>query len=112
MARLTLAAQTITQGFSPVYSAIVAADDAQFVYDPAVFLHIRNTTVGAIVVTIPTNEMIDSDLDVPDRTISVAATPGAKFTKRFDKDIYQQTDGYVYIDVPAVGIEIAVLKLP
>jgi hypothetical protein len=112
MARLTLTVQTITQGLSPTYTAIVAADDAQFVYDPNAFLHIRNTTVGAIILTLPTNEMIDTDLDVPDRTISIAATPGAKFTKKLDKDIYMQTDGYVYLNSPTDGLEIAVLKLP
>ena len=111
MARLTLTVQTITQGLAPVYTAIVAADDAQFVFDPDAFLHIRNTSVGALVVTLPTNQFVDGDLDVPDRTISIPATPGAKFTKQFARETYRQIDTMVYIDVPATGIEVAVLKV-
>jgi len=112
MARLTLTTQTITHGLAPTYTAIVAADDAQFLFDPAVFLHVCNTTVGAIVLTIPANQNVDGDLAVPARTISIAATPGAKFTKRFEKDTYVQADGYVYLNSPTDGLEIAVLKLP
>ncbi len=52
----------------------------------------RNTTGGAIVLTIPTNQNIDGDLDVPDRTISIPAA-GAKFTRTFEKDTYRQSDG-------------------
>jgi len=112
MARLTIAAQTLTQGLSPTYSAIVAADDAQFVFDPDAFLHIRNTTAGTLVLTIPTNQSVDGDLTVPSRTISVAATPGAKFSKKFPKETYRQSDGYVYLNTAADGVEVAVLKLP
>jgi hypothetical protein len=112
MARLTLTVQTLTMGLAPTYSAIVAADDAQFAFDPDAFLHIRNTTGGAIVLTIPTNQNVDGDLDVPDRTISIPASPGAKFTKPFAKDTYKQSDNMVYLNAPTDGLEIAVLKVP
>jgi hypothetical protein len=111
MARATLTVQTITMGLAPTYTAIVAADDAQFAFDPDAFLHVRNTTGGAIVLTIPTNRNIDGDLDVPDRTISIPATPGAKFTRVFDKETYKQSDGNVYLNSPTDGLEIAVLKV-
>ncbi len=92
MARATVSAQTLRMGLAPTYTAIVAADDAQFSFDPDAFLHVRNTTGGAIVLTIPTNRNVDGDLDVPDRTISIPAN-GAKFTRTFEKDTYKQSDG-------------------
>jgi hypothetical protein len=111
MARATLSVQTLTHGIAPTYTAIVAADDAQFVFDPDAFLHIRNTDAeDPLVLTIPTNRNVDGDLDVPDRTISVPAD-SAKFTRTFEKETYRQTDGMVYLNAPADGFEIAVLKV-
>src|SRR5262245_2843002 len=111
MARATLSVQTLAHGTAPTYTAIVAANDAQFVYDPDAFLHIRSTDdTNPIVLTIPTNQNIDGDLDVPDRTISIPAE-GAKFSRKFEKETYKQSDGMVYLNAPADGLEIAVLKV-
>lgn len=111
MARATLSVQILSHGLAPTYTAIVAANDAQFVFDPDAFLHIRNTDgVNPIVLTLPTNRNVDGDLDVPDRTISLPAS-GAKFTRTFEKETYKQADGMVYLNAPADGLEIAVLKV-
>src|SRR5262245_57167954 len=111
MARATLSVQTLTHGLAPTYTAIVAANDAQFAYDPDAFLHVKNTdTDDPIVLTIPTNQLIDGDLTVPSRTITLPAL-GAKFTETFPKETYRQSDNMVYLNAPADGLEIAVLKV-
>ena len=110
MARATLTVQPLTNGLAATYTAIVAADDAQYVFDPAAFLHVRNTTEStSIPLTIKSNETIDGDLVVPDRTITLAG--GAeKFTAPLDKT-HKQADGMVYLNSPTDGLEIAVLKV-
>jgi hypothetical protein len=108
MARLTIAAQTLTHGLNPTYSSVVGADDAQFSYNAEAFLHIKNTTGSGIVLTIPTNGYTADDLVVPAKTITVPANDEV-FTKAFNRDIYRQSDGYVYLNAPSNGLDIAVL---
>lgn len=110
MARQSLSIQNLSHGLQPTYSAVLGADDAQFVFDPDAFCHVKNTTGSGIVLTIPTNATVDGDLTVPNRTITVPAN-GAIFTKPFQKEYYRQSDGYVYLNAPADGLSIAVLKV-
>lgn len=108
MARQTIVAQSLSHGLLPVESAIIGADDAQFLWEDGVFLLLDNTTVGSLVVTVKTNQTIDG-LTVPDLTITVAAGL-TKFTKSFARDTYRQADGYVYINTASDGISAAVLR--
>jgi hypothetical protein len=108
MARQTVAAQNLSHGLAPTKSAILAADDAQFLWESTAFLLLENTTGGTLVATIATNQAIDG-LTVPNLTVSIPAN-SIKYTKSFPRDTYNQADGYVYVNTAADGISMAVLR--
>src|SRR4051812_4781937 len=108
MARQTVAAQTLSHGLVPTAAAILAADDAQFLWSEKDFLLLENTTGGSLVVTIKANQTIDT-LVVPDLAITIGAN-AKKTTKSFPHDTYRQTDGYVYVNTASDGISMSVLR--
>lgn len=108
MARLTVAAQTLSHGLLPTESPIIAADDAQFLWEDGLFLLLDNTSGGSLTVTIKANQTIDT-LVVPDLSIVLAAGV-TKFTKSFPRDTYKQSDGYVYVNTASDGVSMAVLR--
>jgi hypothetical protein len=110
MTRASIAIQTLSHGLEPSYSAIVAANDAKALWDVDAFAHVQNTDdENPITLTIVTNVTLDTDLLLPNRAVVVPAG-GAVFLRPFARAVYRQTDGYVYLDVAADGLEIALLK--
>ena len=108
MARSTATAQSLSHGLAPTFTSIVAADDSQFLWESDVFLILKNTTGGSLVVTVKVDETVDG-LTVPDMTITVGAN-STKYTKSFPKDLFRQADGYVYVNTAADGIDMAVIR--
>jgi hypothetical protein len=108
MARLTIAAQTLSHGLNPTFTAIVAADDAQVVWEDGIFFEIQNAAGSSQTVTIKTNQSVDG-LTVPDLTI-VIPDGETRHTKSFPKDTYRQADGKIYINTTTNGVSLAAIR--
>jgi hypothetical protein len=88
-------------------------DGHSFENDGATVLVIQNTNGAGRTLTIKTPGVVDGDLAIAERTISVAATTGRLITATFPRTIYNQTDGTVHVDVSATaGLKLAAVKIP
>lgn len=111
MARTALTTQQLASG--GLAASYVAGDNTngmQFAYSARKVLHVKNTTGGAIVVTVPVPSTVDG-LAVASRTVSVPATTGERFIGPFPPS-YQQADGNVYVDFAATGTTVTLVEMP
>lgn len=112
MARGTLSVNTIAvAGITPSYTAGNSTDHHQFLNDGNTFLHVKNTG-SQITVTIDTPATI-SGMAIADAAVVIPATTGDKMIGPFDPSIFNQTGGYVYVDLSGqTGVTLAAIKLP
>lgn len=75
-----------------------------------VVLRVDNGDASPITVTIPTPGLIDGDLPLPDRTVSVPAG-ASKFIGRFGP-VFHQSDDTIHVDYSAVtSVTVAAIKI-
>lgn len=83
-----LATQPITRaGVAPSYAAAAGGGDT-FTPGPSVFLHVKNTSGGAITVTVVTPRTDALGNAIADNTISVPATTGDRMIGPFPYEAY------------------------
>lgn len=106
----TLSTQNVsTAGTAITYSAAAAGGD-RFVPSERTFLVVKNTSGGAITVTIATPGTVDT-LAVADRTVSIPATNGERFIYVPDT-IYRAADGFGDLTYSAsAGLTVAVVTV-
>jgi hypothetical protein len=78
-----------------------------------VFLLVKNTSGGALTVTLATPQVVDGDLTVSDRTFTVAATTGQSVIPV--PDLYRSpSTGRAAITYPGgvTGLTVAVVRVP
>lgn len=108
---LPAAQQIALAGLAPSYAAVDQPNGNTFVNGPNVFLHVKNTGIGACTVTVITPAKI-SGVDIADPTVVVPATTGDRMIGPFDPTIFNQSDGTVYVDwSTGTGVTVAVVKL-
>ena len=110
MARTEVSVQSITRaGLEATYSS-AHADDNKFVNDGrSTFVHVKNGT-GDVIITLQVAKTVDGNA-VTDPTVTCTADE-ERLIGPFPADIYNQTDGMVYIDWDdESNVTFAVLKL-
>jgi hypothetical protein len=78
-----------------------------------VFLLVKNTSAGALTVTLATPQVIDGDLAVADRTFTIAATTGQSVIPV--PDLYRNpSTGRAAITYPGgiTGLTVTVVRVP
>lgn len=109
----TLATQSVTRaGTTPTYAAAAGAGDA-FTPDKNTFLHVKNTSGGAITVTIVTPRTDAIGNAIADNAIAVPLTTGDKMIGPFPAEFYADvTTGLASITYSGVtGLTIAAVQL-
>ncbi len=97
----TLPVQSLAvDGLEASFSAIGAGDE--FVNDGDTFIYLKNGSIGGITITIETTKLIDGDLTVEDRAVSVS-NGSAKLIGPLDKDLYNDANGKVQLTYAVVG---------
>lgn len=111
MARVSLARQQLSDaGVVPVYSPAVAEGHA-VENDGRIVLHIFNTREDPVTVTIQT-AYVRAGLKLADRVVEIPAQRAA-FIGPFSPDVYNQSDGTIYVGYSAVdGVTVAALLVP
>lgn len=102
-------------GLSIADAALTAAvaGGHSFANDGSTILILQNTNGSARTITIATPSVVDSDLAVAERTITLGATTGRILTATFPRTIYNQSDGTVLVDYSATaGVLVAAVKIP
>ena len=102
MARAVLTVHVITSSAPETVSAeetLIPTDGAGFVNDGTTKVLLRNTTAGAVDVTIATPKVFDGNLDLEDRVITVGANAQI-LVGPFNINLYNQSgDASVYLNV-------------
>jgi len=113
MARSAITVQeTIRTGLTPAYAACNVDGNSWDNSGENSYLHIKNGSGGAIVVTIPTPGFVDTDLAIADRTISIGAGAEAKIGPFRNTTYKQDSDNTVHIDYASVtSMTIGIFKL-
>lgn len=109
----TLATQSISRaGLGPTYAAAAGGGDA-FTPNKDTFLHVKNTSGGAITVTIVTPRNDQYGNPVADNAISVPLTTGDRMIGPFPADAYADpTTGLASITYSGVtNLTIAAVQL-
>lgn len=110
MAALTVQVPSST-GLAAVYGLTQTGD--QVPAGTGVVLHARNTTGAAHTVTLVTPQLIDGDLAVADRVVSIPATTGQRFIAV--PDLYRDPATglclLTYDVVATAGFDIACLRV-
>lgn len=109
MARTTIVPQApAPAGTIPTYAAADAANGMQFVNSGRTIFHVKNGGGGSINVTIATPGSVDG-LALPDQVIAVGAGAEKMWSGR--PAVYQQADGYTYVDFSgATSVTVAVFE--
>jgi hypothetical protein len=101
--------QIVRTGLEAVYTAAVA-DGAKFANDGRMFVDVLNEDASPINVTVQTPVIVDG-LAVADLVVAVPAGESRKIGP-FPPNIYNQSDGMVYVDYSAVtDVTVALLRL-
>ncbi len=110
MARSALTVQSIVPaGLEATYEAANVAGN-EFTNDGSMFLHVKNGSASPINVTIQTAGMVGG-LAIADVVVAVTNAED-RLIGPFRPDIYNRTDGLVYVDYSAVTtVTVALLKL-
>lgn len=109
---------TLVTGLAPVYNVPIVTDGDSWADNGKVLMLIRNA--GAqLTVTVDTPGVVDADLAVGQRTITVPAISGAAGTETiyvagpFRTDVYKQTSGRTKVVFSRVtDVTFALVKLP
>ena len=111
MARTELTAQTIdNDGMEPSYES-ANGDGEEFANDGNVFIHAKNASGGAIVLTFKTPATV-SGVDIDEVEVSIPAGE-ERMVGPFDPAVFNQSDGNVDLDFDGVtSLTIAAFKLP
>ena len=116
-ARLAVTVQVMSRFTPPdaTFAEAIVADGHKFLNDGRTFLYIVTDTVGAehlITIQMPTSSDIDG-LVVSDLTYDLPDNQSV-FMGPFPPNIYNQADGYVYIDWEAATAAVtwAVVRMP
>jgi len=110
MARTAINYQQIARtGLEAVYAAAVA-DGAKFANDGRMFVDVVNDSASDVTVTVQTPGTVDG-LAIAERTVVVTAGESRKIGP-FQPNIYNQSDGMVYMDYSAVtDVTVALMRL-
>jgi len=110
MARTTMSHQQIVRtGLEQTYEA-AQVDGNKFSNDGRMFLHVKNGAASPITVTIQTPGTVDG-LAVAEQIVTVTNAE-ERMIGPFPPNIYNQSDGMVYVDYSSVTtITAAVLRL-
>ena len=109
MARTALTVQDISvSGMTPSYTAAIV-DGHSFPNNKPTFIHVKNGAGSDVTITIQT-ALTKEGLDLADRTVTVTA--GSETMIGPFSDIYNQSDGSVYVDYSATAsVTIAAISL-
>ncbi len=110
MARTTLNFQQVVRtGIVPTFTAVDAVNGNQFANDGRMGLHVKNAGASPTNATFLTPQVIDGDLAVPDRVVTIAAGAEKKIGPfpPSGPEGYNQADGNVYVDW-SVGTSVTV----
>lgn len=88
--------QIVRTGLTAAYTAADGTNQNAFANDGRTYLHVKNGGGGSINVTIDTPGSVDG-LAVGNLVVAVPAA-GEKIIGPFPTNIYNQTDGKVYVD--------------
>ena len=105
-----IAAQVVPQqaGLVATYTPAAAGGDRVPASD-SILVHVKNTSAGAITVTLVTPGTVEGDLAIADRTYTVAATNGERFFPVSAN--YRAADGLADLTYSAsAGLSLAVLR--
>ena len=115
--RLAVTVQVMDRHLPPdaTFAEAIVADGHKFLNDGRVFLYIITDTVGAphlITILMPTSSDVDG-LVVDDLTYDLPDNQNV-FMGPFPPNIYNQSDGYVYIDWEGAEASLtwAVFRMP
>lgn len=110
MARSALTYQQIDRdGVVPSYAS-ANADGNSLANDGRMFLHVKNGSGSSINVTVETPGTVDGNA-VADKVVAVAAG-SEKMIGPYPPDVYNQSDGTMYIDYSAVtSVTVGVLRI-
>ena len=115
MPRTTITPQVslrTSNGLTPTYSAADQANGQQFQNTGRELIHVKNTNGATRTLTVPTPGSVDG-LAVADAAFIIPATTGDKFIGPFPPAVYNQADGYLYMDWSAdTNVTVAVIRLP
>ena len=96
--RTTVTPQQLARtGITPVYNAATVTEGDGFANDGRTFIHCLNVSVGIITLTISTPGTVDG-LAIADRTVAIPANTGNLMIGPFPPDVYNQSNGQVYLD--------------
>lgn len=111
MARGLLTVQDVLPtGITPSYTQATVDGTSFANVGLPILIHIKNTSGSSTVVTFQTPGKYQGET-ITVRTVTVPATTGDKMISFFPPDVFNQTDGTVYIDFStyAAGVTIAAL---
>lgn len=113
MARQTVTPQTPTRaGLSPTFTA-AHTDGHKFSNDGRTVIRVKNTDSTSKTFTVAFGGAKDGvSLATLGKTVTVAANTGDVITAVWPKDVYDQSDGTVYVDFSATtGVTAAYLSV-
>lgn len=113
MARGLLTVQNVLQtGVTPSYTQATVDGTSFPNVGLPILIHVKNTSASASVVTFQTPGKFKGET-ITVRTVSVPATSGDKMISFFPPDVFNQSDGTVYVDFStyAAGVTIAALQV-
>lgn len=109
----TLTVQDVTRlGLAPTYAACTSGGDA-FAPSSETWLHVKNTSGGALTVTVAAAKVPLTDTTITVAAVSIPATTGDKIIGPFPYDFFAAaSDGLAAITYSGVtNLTIAVLRL-
>ena len=108
----TLTTQNVVRtGVATTYAAAAGGGDS-FTPDATTFLHVKNTSAGALTVTVTPAKVPLTDLTETFAAVSIPATTGDKMLGPFPYEHFAQSDGLADITYSGVtNLTIAVVKV-
>lgn len=112
MARGALSAQEIlVTGLAGTYTDADDTNNHYFYNNGRCFVHVKNTSSASGDITFDTPGVVDGDLAVGQRTVSMTES-AETFIGPFEPGIYNQTDGKVNVDVAiSTSVSLAVFRI-
>lgn len=111
MARTAVSVQQAVAAGAALTSNAAHVDGNSFQNDGKTAIYVTNASGGSLTVTIQAPDSGKDGLAVTDRTVSVSAGT-SKLIGPFKKDVYDQSDGSVYLDWSTqASITFAVIRI-
>jgi hypothetical protein len=112
MGRTTVVPQALSRaGITPTYNAATDTDGDGFSNDGRTFIQVLNTNGATRTLTIAIPVTVDG-CAVAGKALTIPATTGNKYIGPFPPDIYNQSNGQVYLNWSAVAdVTFAVVRM-